>query len=90
MDRMQNPDFEQRFQLALELNQILEELGNVKRQLYYKKYENYELEEKINNIKNGISIKENELNKLIADNEVLEKESKEIDNNINLLKAEKN
>ena len=90
MDRMPNPDFEQRFQLALELNQILEELGNVKRLLLYKKNENNELEDKINNIKNGIYIKENELNKLIADNEVLEKESKEIDNNINLLKAEKN
>ena len=74
MDRMPNPDFEQRFQLALELNQILEELGNIKRQLSYKKSENDELEKNINNIKNGISTKENELNKLIADNEVLEKE----------------
>ena len=85
-----NSNFEERFNLVMELNQTLEEIGNLNNQIKSLKYEYFHSLNQNNNIKEDLANTEKIWEEKKSKNQVLEKESKTLDDNINELKKELN
>ena len=85
-----NSNFEERFNLVMELNQTLEEIGNLNNQIKSLKYEYFRSLDQNNNIKEDLANTEKIWEEKKSKNQVLEKESKTLDDNINELKKELN
>ena len=84
MEELSN--LEERFKLVIELNETLEEITNINKQLKLMKVENLFLKSQNNDMQNVVLEKENIFNKLKSKNEILETESIKIDKNIDELK----
>ena len=85
-----NSNFEDRFNLVMELNQTLEEIGNLNKQIISSKYEYAQLLNQNRNINEDLLYIENKGKQQKSKNEVLERQSKMLDDNINELKKELN
>ena len=85
-----NSNFEDRFNLVMELNQTLEEIGNLNKQIISSKYEYAQLLNQNRNINEDLLYIENKWKQQKSKNEDLERKSKMLDDNINELKKELN
>ena len=86
----ESPNLENRYKLVMELNELLEEMINVNKQIKIMKSENINLLIQNNSIENDISKREHSLNQLKERNEFLSKESIKINKDIEALKQELN
>ena len=86
----ESPNLENRYKLVMELNELLEEMINVNKQIKIMKSENINLLIQNNSIENDISKREHSLNQLKERNEFLSKESIKINKDIQTLKQELN
>ena len=81
-----NTYLDDRFKTVMELNEILEEITNINKQLKPIICENISLRNQNTSMQNVLLEKENIFNVLTSKNEILEKESMKIEQNIDKLK----
>ena len=81
-----NTYLDDRFKTLMELNEILEEITNINKQLKPIICENISLRNQNTSMQNVLLEKENIFNVLTSKNEILEKESMKIEQNIDKLK----
>ena len=83
-----SPDLENRFKLVMELNELLEDIVKVNKELSLMKRENINFLFQNRSIEKDISDNEELLAQLKEKNEFLSKESVKINNDIQILKEE--
>ena len=83
-----SPDLENRFKLVMELNELLEDIVKVNKELSLMKRENINFLIQNRSIEKDISDNEELLAQLKDKNEFLSKESVKINNDIQILKEE--
>ncbi len=83
-----SPDLENRFKLVMELNELLEDIVKVNKELSLMKRENINFLIQNRSIEKDISDNEELLAQLKEKNEFLSKESVKINNDIQILKEE--
>ncbi len=83
-----SPDLENRFKLVMELNELLEDIVKVNKELSLMKRENINFLIQNRSIEKDISDNEELLTQLKEKNEFLSKESVKINNDIQILKEE--
>ena len=81
-----NTYLDERFKLIIELNEILEEITNINKQFKPIRCENISLRKQNKDMQIVLLEKENIFNVLKSKNEILEKESIKIEQNIDKLK----
>ena len=83
-----SPDLENRFKLVMELNELLEDIVKVNKELSLMKRENINFLIQNRSIEKDISDNEELFSQLKEKNEFLSKESVKINNDIQILKEE--